>query len=617
MCGILGVVQREPELTVEQLTRMLDTLSHRGPDGSGVRSLDDGRVLLGHRRLAIIDLSRAGSQPMSNEDGTVWITFNGEIYNYRELRKELLNLGHRFHSESDTEVIAHGWEQWGRRCVERLRGIFAFGVWDARTRELFLARDHLGVKPLYYSQYSGRFTFASQPRAILADESFRRDIDATGLRDYFAFGYVPRERCAFAGMHKLPAGHWLHLKDGRAEVREYWRLEYKPVRASFREASDDLRERLIEAVKTQLVSDVPIGCFLSGGIDSSILVALASPKVPLRTFTIGFDDSSSDERAYARRVADLFGTTHYEKVLARPQVEGALCEIAEHYDEPFDPNGPMPLLEIARLARHNSTVVVLGGDGADELFAGYLRYEDFDRPKRWSEGYGQKLWRWARRMGLAACRDLSSGDLERFFRYEGALSDREQGGLLSAAFTNQATGDSLETLRPYFQSGQPALLTAQLADMNHYLVDHVLCKVDRAAMAHGVEVRVPFLDTELVQAAFSVPAALNYARGERKALLKRAARPLLGPEILTARKKGFSSPLAKWLDAELLAWGGRLINGGALVGRGVVRPDWEDGLQAAKRANAWTGLRAWWLIVAAELWCRRWIECEQVQGERP
>lgn len=611
MCGILGMVGEVPDVDPRSFARMLDTLSHRGPDGQGVTKLDNGCVWLGHCRLAIIDLSPSGAQPMSNEDGKVWITFNGEIFNYQALRKLLLRLGHRFRSESDTEVIVHAWEEWGRNCVKRLRGIFAFGLWDDRTRELFVARDQLGVKPLYYGRYAGRFTFASQPRAILADDAFPKAIDATGLRDYFAFGYVPRERCAFSGMRRLPAGHWLLLKDGHIETCEYWRVEYRPERLDAREAEAKIQRGLGDAVDAQLVSDVPVGCFLSGGIDSSLIVALACGNTRLRTFTIGFDEKGSDEREYARRVAEQFGTSHHERVLVRPHVPSVLAEIAEYYDEPFDPNGPMPFMELARLARGNGTVVALGGDGADELFMGYLRYDDFDRPVCWSGRHRTHLWRWLRTLNLLGCRNVSPGDTERYFLYEGCRFGRDD--LLSPAFMKEVEGMALDTLRPYFQPGLPALVAAQLADMNHYLIDHILCKVDRATMAYSVEARVPFLDVELVQTAFSIPVAMNYAQAERKALLKRAASSFLDRETLTSRKKGFSSPLAAWFDQELRSWGDSLVQDGALVGRGVVRPDWSRRLAADGRANAWPSMRVWWLVLAAELWCRRWLEGERME----
>lgn len=608
MCGILGVVAGARTIDPKMFGRMLDTLSHRGPDGQGVTSLDDGRVWFGHRRLAIIDLGSSGAQPMCNEDGTVWVTFNGEIYNYRTLRVELSGLGHDFRSESDTEVIVHAWETWGTRCVDHLNGIFAFGIWDERTKELFLARDHLGVKPLYYSRYADRFAFASQPRAILEDKTFPKEIDPTGLRDYFAFGYIPRERCAFSHMYKLPAGHWLRLKAGSLDVREFWCPNYQPKSTDVEQVVSEVRDKLVKSIHSQLMSDVPVGCFLSGGIDSSLLVAIASQRVKIRTFTVGFDEAASDERPFAREVARGFSTDHHEQLLGRPNIESTLQEIAEYFDEPFDPNGPMPFMEVARLARENRTVVALGGDGADELFMGYLRYDEFDRPMGWSGRRARRLWDWARRRGLLGCRTLSEGDLERYFHYEGAYMEQEQALFLDKHFLARAEGSGLDTLRPYFDERQPALIASQMADFNHYLVDHILCKVDRASMAHGVEARVPFLDLDLVQAVLSVPIAINYARAERKALLKRVARNFLGNSTLTMRKKGFSSPLGFWMDDNLRAWARQMINEGALVGRGIVRSDWEERLLAGGRIQSWKGIRARWLLLSAELWCRRWIE---------
>lgn len=614
MCGILGCVQNDALLPPIRFELMLETLAHRGPDGSGVKISDEGRVLLGHRRLAIIDLSPAGTQPMSNEDGMVWLTFNGEIYNYRDLKAELAGLGHRFHSATDTEVVVHAWEEWGTDCVHRLRGIFAFGLWDNRKKQLFLARDHMGVKPLYYSRYAGRFTFASQPRAILADDDFPKRVDATGLRDYFAFGYIPFDHCAFAGMHKLPAGHWAILEGGRLEIQRYWQVHYCPEHTDPHEAATRVQEQLVIAVNSQLVADVPVGCFLSGGIDSSLLVAIAQSQTKLRTFTIGFQEEASDERAYARKVARLFNTEHHEEILARPQVERSILELAEYYDEPFDPNGPMPFMEVARLSRRHNTVVALGGDGADELFSGYLRYDDFDRPAWVPMGRPRLWWQKLRNLGLLGTRRLHAGDIDRFFSYEGCLTESDQDKVFTAEFMRNISGRATDSLRPFFQEGLPAVTAAQLADTNHYLVDHVLCKIDRAAMASGVEARVPFLDQELVKTAFSIPVDIHYRRGERKALLKQAARTFLPPDILTPRKKGFSSPMHLWADQKLRAWGNNIINHGALVGHGIIKDDWAQGIALLESTGRAPALRTWWLLLMAELWCRRWIVDEPVEA---
>lgn len=612
MCGILGVVQQDRYINPGLFSRMLDTLTHRGPDGHGVKFLEDGKVIIGHRRLAIIDLSPMGAQPLCNEDETVWLTFNGEIYNYRALRQQLLELGHRFRSQSDSEVIVHAYEEWGTDCVHRFRGIFAFGLWDDRKKRLFLARDHMGVKPLYYSRYGGRFVFASQPMAILADEAFPRQADATGLRDYFAFGYIPAEHCAFDGMHKLQAGHWAILEGGNLKIQRYWQVSYSPQLADPTEVFAHIKEKLDEAVNLQMAADVPIGCFLSGGIDSSLLVSIAHAQTRLRTFTIGFEEEASDERIHARKVAELFDTEHHEEVLKRPHVEQSILGLAEYYDEPFDPNGPMPFMEVARLSRRHNTVVALGGDGADELFYGYLRYDDFDCPTWVPPGRQRRWWRKFRNVGMLGPRGLRAGDIERFFAYEGCLVDSELGGLFTAEFMREVEGNACDSLKPYFQQGLPAVTAAQLADTNHYLVDHVLCKVDRGAMASGVEARVPFLDPELVKMAFSIPVEVNYKNGERKALLKQIARHYLPKEIVTPRKKGFSSPMHQWADRHLRVWGNRIINDGSLVKHGIIRTDWAQKLSAWEAGGRTYALRAWWLLLMAEIWHRRWVAGEVV-----
>jgi len=592
---------------------MLDTLAHRGPDGRGVQSFENGTVLLGHRRLAIIDLSPDGAQPICNEDRTVWLTFNGEIYNFLALREELALLGHRFCSRSDSEVIVHAYEEWGTECVSRLRGIFAFGIWDGRRKALFLARDPLGVKPLYYASYAGRFTFASQPKAILADPSFKREIDPHGFRDYLAFGYIPHDRSAFSGMSKLPAGHTATLSKKKLELHRYWQLDYLPTVGDPREALVRLRDGLTDAVHSQLVSDVPVGCFLSGGIDSSLLVGLARPHLSeLRTFTVGFEETGSDERANARLVAAHFGTRHFESVAVRQNFQNSLCDMQEFFDEPFDPNGPLPFLEVARLARKHDTVVALGGDGADEMFAGYLRYDDFDRPDWLPTGRPTDLWRGLRRCGLLGARKSSPGDIDRYFRYEGCLTDAAQRKLLDERFARQINDEAEEVMRRHHRPELPAVAAAQVMDMHVYLVDHILCKVDRASMAHGVETRVPFLDPELVKLAFQIPLHMHYRRGERKALLKQITAQFLPRQLVTTRKKGFSSPMGKWVDARLDPWIRSRMDGGILMQSGVLRPDWPQRLAALQTTQPLVGQRTQWLLLTAELWARRWIAGEAV-----
>ena len=608
MCGIVGTVDSGLPIPAKDFDGMVDILSQRGPDGRGVRSFDDGRVRLGHRRLAIIDLSAAAAQPIANADESLWLTFNGEIYNYRDLRAELEKLGHAFRTQSDSEVIVHAYQQWGGRCVERLRGIFAFALWNRAEHSLFLARDHFGVKPLYYARYGTRFCFASQPKAILADPAFRAEIDPQALRDFFAYGFVPHDRCAFKGIRKLPAAHTATLRGETLEVRRYWRLGHTPEIADPAEAAERLHCGLVDAVRSNLVADVPVGCFLSGGIDSSLLVGLAHESRPgLRTFTVGFHERYSDERPYARVIARHFGTAHRESVLEREGLADRLWEMQEYYDEPFDPDGPIPCLEVARLARENDTVVALGGDGADELFAGYLRYDDFNRPESVPAGLAAALWRGFGKLTELPLRAANASDAARYFAYDGCLSDELQRDLFTESFTRGQQDRATDVMAAVFARDLPAVTAAQYADMHLYLVDHILCKVDRASMAHGVEARVPYLDPELASTAFSIPLSIHYRNGERKALLKRVAARHLPPAAITGRKKGFSAPLLTWFEPDLDRWNRALLGDGLLQQLGILRPDWADRLSALRARHPRTGARARWQLLAGELWARRWM----------
>jgi asparagine synthase (glutamine-hydrolysing) len=587
MCGIVGQIETDGAVDAGAFARMLATLAARGPDGEGTRFLRGGRVALGHRRLAILDLSANGAQPMANEDETVWLTFNGEIYNFRELRRELEAEGHRFRSTSDSEVILHAYEEWGDACVERLRGIFAFAIWDDRRERLLLARDRLGVKPLYYWLHDGGLVFASQPRAILAHPRFRREVDAEAFAYYLALRYVPGELAIFAGMRKLPAAHRLVL-DRRGLHRErYWQVRYAPVVRDGEEAVRLVRAKLEEAVRTQLVSDVPVGVFLSGGIDSSITAALAARALgrPLPSFTMGFDEASSDERRYARIASERIGTIPHEDVLTLAGVIDLLPEFATLHDEPFFDHSSLPTLAVSRLARRHGVPVILSGDGADELFAGYHWYGDPAPVPLW------------RRIVARAHRERVD-PIAAHLRHVSPLGPDSAARLLRAA----APCDPLRLFRSFDDLCAPRVTRLQLIDLHTFLVDDVLQKVDHASMACGVEVRVPFLDHELVETAFSIDSAVVFAHGERKALLKRAASSWLPAEILTARKKGFSAPIDSWLRRELRARAATLLADGVLVSRGVLERDAVQGVLTGSHAPET------WLLFAAELWAREWLE---------
>jgi asparagine synthase (glutamine-hydrolysing) len=587
MCGIVGQIETEGSVDAGAFARMLATLAARGPDGEGTRLLRGGRVALGHRRLAILDLSANGAQPMANEDETVWLTFNGEIYNFRELRKELEAEGHRFRSTSDSEVILHAYEEWGDSCVERLRGIFAFAIWDDRRERLLLARDRLGVKPLYYWLHESGLVFASQPRAILAHPRFRREIDADAFAHYLALRYVPGDRAIFAGMHKLPAAHRIAFDRKGLRRERYWQVRYAPVVRDGEEAVRLVRAKLDEAVRMQLVSDVPVGVFLSGGIDSSITAALATRALdrPLPSFTMGFDDARSDERRYARIASERIGTLPHEDVLTLESAIELLPEFAALHDEPFFDHSSLPTLAVSRLAQRHGVPVVLSGDGADELFAGYHWYDDPAPIPFW-------------RRIAARARGGREDPIAAHLRNMSPLGDGSAARILRAG----TPCDPLRVFRSFDDRSAPRVTRLQLVDLQTFLVDDILLKVDHASMACGVEVRVPFLDHELVETAFSIDSALLFAQGERKALLKRAASSWLPAEILTPRKKGFSAPIDSWLRRELHAHAAQLLADGVLVSRGVLARDAVQGVLMGSHAAET------WLLFAAELWAREWLE---------
>jgi asparagine synthase (glutamine-hydrolysing) len=556
-----------------------------------VRLLDERRVALGHRRLAVIDLSEAGAQPIANEDESVWLTFNGEIYNFQELRAALEGHGHRFRSQSDSEVIVHAYEEWGDDCVRHLRGIFAFGLWDGSRRRLLLARDRLGVKPLYYWSYGRGFAFASQPRALLLHPDFRPQVDLWALQHYLAYRYVPHDLAIYSGMAKLPAAHVAIVDAGGVRVERYWELDYEPRIRSVGEARDLIRHRIANAVRSQLVADVPIGLFLSGGIDSSTVgsLAAAESREKLASFTIGFDQPGFDERSFARQSARHIGSEPHEEELSMEGALRLLPDFVETYDEPFFDHSGLPTLAVSRLAQRFGRKVVLAGDGADEVFAGY----------RWYEGVPDS--RSASLAELLRLRDTRD-PLEVHFERVGLLDGPRQAGLLVDA----PDFDALEHWRRIIRDDVPAVTALQLLDLQSFLVDDVLLKVDHASMACGVEVRVPFLDHELVETAFRIDAAVIFEGGERKALLKRAARAWLPPRILTARKKGFSVPMGAWMQAGLRRLALRLLPDGSLVGRRIFRGD------MARAFAAEAPPREAWLLLAAELWARRWLEGEKL-----
>jgi asparagine synthase (glutamine-hydrolysing) len=601
MCGIAGIWNTSRPAKQSAADAMVDSLARRGPDGRGTKTLDGGKLILGHRRLSIIDLSAAGNQPMCNEDGSIWLTFNGEIYNYLALRAELEGRGHVFRSHSDSETIIHAYEEWGTDCVRRLRGIFAFGIYDSLKRALFLARDHVGVKPLYYCRSPESFIFASQPRAILASEGFCPEIDRSAFSLYLAYGNVPGQACIYDRIEKLLPGHWLLLRDGQLEIEQYWTLRYEPVVRDFTEAAELIRSKIEESVLMQAVSDVPIGTLLSGGVDSTIITSILAAKdaAHLSTFTIGFDDHESDESQYARPIAEGFGTQHHEKTLTYDEACTLLADIVEATDEPFHLNGLFPYFAVSKLAQSSRIKVVLGGDGADELFAGYRWYELFSE----AIASGPNTSSYERLLSSIGLKKKNRNwPLEAFFRYNGSFDHRSQRHSLGVPIPSGQSDRIYAPLARSWQPDSPPVLAAQFLDFHCFLVDHCLTKVDRISMACGVEVRVPFLDVELVETTFKIDHSIIFRQRERKALLKSAMKNCFPPSMDIDRKKGFSSPINAWLTSGMARAGNDLLRHGSLVARGLI--DADSLHKSYSKMNVGQQLA----LISAELWSRRWIE---------
>jgi asparagine synthase (glutamine-hydrolysing) len=570
MCGIAGVFHVDPAAVVlpSNVERMTAVLRHRGPDEGSVYV--DGAVALGHRRLSIIDVA-GGQQPIFNEDGTKAIVFNGEIYNYAVLRDRLMARGHRFATRSDTEVILHAYEEYGEDCVQHLRGMFAFAIWDAPQRRLFLARDRLGIKPLYYRWDGRTLLFASELKAILRHPGVPRTIDPVALDDYLTYLYIPAPKTIFQGIRKLPPGHTLTASRDGLRERQYWDVDFAPREGlSEAEYAAGLMDKLREAVALHLMSEVPLGAFLSGGVDSSAVVGLmaeASDK-PVNTASIGFREAGFDELPYARMVARHFGAHAYEKVVEANAAK-ILDTLVWHFDEPFADASMVPTYYVSQVARERVTVA-LSGDGGDENFAGYRRYR-FDAlenrvrrllPERVRRPlFGALAWLYPKADWLPqVCRakalltDLSLSPERAYFQSMSWFTPAMKRRLYSGELRRAVLGyDPFSVMQAYFErtQGWDPLSRIQYVDLKTYLVDDILAKVDRASMAHSLEVRVPLLDHEVVEYAAGIPASYKLRRGAGKYIFKRALAGLLPHDVLHRRKMGFSLPLARWFRGEL------------------------------------------------------------------
>jgi asparagine synthase (glutamine-hydrolysing) len=565
MCGIAGFVESEPSLTDDARTdlihRMCDVIRHRGPDDEGAFVAPG--VALGMRRLSIIDLS-SGHQPIHNEDRTIWIVFNGEIYNFPALRRELEAAGHRFCTNTDTEAIVHAYEEWGVDSVRRLRGMFGYAIWDTRSRTLLIARDRIGIKPLHYAAIDGRLYFGSEIKSLLEAPDVSRDLDADALDHYLSFLYTPRDGSIFRDVRKLPPGHLLTWRDGVVDVQQYWQL---PAEESFQgsedEAASALRETLTDAVRSHLISDVPLGAFLSGGIDSSVVVGLMAETSGRRvqTFSIGFDEPAFDELEHARTVARHFGTDHHEFVV-KPDAVSILDRLIAHFDEPFADSSAIPTWYVSEMARRHVTVV-LSGDGGDELFGGYDRYLPHPRVVAFDKYSPRALRRVAAiaaarlphgARGKNFLRHVSRGEHGRYIDAIRFFSADEKPSLLSADLrAARAQPDPEVRLAAHFDRYRALPWPSQMMrfDAETYLPEDVLTKVDRMSMAHSIESRVPLLDNDVIAFASSLPASMKIRDGRRKHILKRVAATLLPAAILDRKKQGFGVPLGTWFRGNL------------------------------------------------------------------
>jgi asparagine synthase (glutamine-hydrolysing) len=626
MCGIVGQL-RPPgqQVRPDLLARMCAGLEHRGPDARGI--FCEGRAGLGIQRLRVIDIE-GGDQPIYNEDRSVVVVLNGEIYNYRELRDDLRARGHHFASQGDTEVIAHLYEEHGADCVRHLHGMFAFALWDARRHQLLIGRDRVGKKPLLYSFRDGVLSFASEHHALLQDEEIARDVDHDAVDAFLTFGYVPTPLSAIRGVRKLPPAHTLLVRDGRISLRRYWQLDYtrKLDDAPVEELCERIREGLRAATRKRLVADVPLGAFLSGGIDSSAVVAAMAEASSgaVRTFSIGFDHQEFDELPHARAIAERFGTSH-EEFLVRADAIQVMPQLIRHYGEPFGDPSAIPSFYLAELTRRHVTVA-LNGDGGDESFAGYTRYVAnavADRLELIPRGMRRSIAAAGARLptggGVASpmnkLRRLTStlalDPAARYARYVSWSDAAQRTALYRPDFAEMLDPARAAAVigAPWAAASGRSVVDRMLeVDVSTYLVDDLIAKIDIATMAHALEARSPFLDHELMQLAASIPAGMKVRGGQKKWILREALRGWLPDDILDRPKQGFSVPLSAWLRGDLRDWSRDILLDADTLARGYFDPAAVRGLLDRHDAGADGEAKRLWSLLMLELWHRDFID---------
>ncbi|HET6875839.1 MAG TPA: asparagine synthase (glutamine-hydrolyzing) [Acidimicrobiales bacterium] len=621
MCGIAGVVGG-PRGGDEHLVRdMCSTMRHRGPDDQG--TMAEGDVALGMRRLAIVGVE-SGAQPMSSPDGRYTIVFNGEIYNFRELQSSLAAAGHTLRTASDTECILHLYEDMGRSCVGELRGMFAFALWDRQLRRLFLARDRAGKKPLFYRHAGGSLSFASELKALVRDPTFSRSVDPLALHHYLTLQYVPAPLSIYQGIKKLPPAHTLTYEEGEAAIERYWSLDYRSKLAvTDDEAAEMVRDKVREATRIRMYSERPLGAFLSGGVDSSLVVAAMAEasSLPVKTFTVGFRDEQFDERPYARMVAERFATDHHEYVVDET-VADLLPTLAWYYDEPFADSSAVPTYYVSEMTARQVTVA-LNGDGGDESFAGYDRYRAMELGRRLSVPAGmaggvRRLASLAERpaAGRAGRRAgrflemLAAPPTDRYGQLMSYFTPDQKLDLYSGAMRQQVGAcDTYDLIRDVFERSSASDLTDRLldVDVNTYLPGDLLVKVDMASMANSLEARSPLLDHEVMELAARLPPRLKLRGRTSKVALKLAARGWLPDQVIDRPKRGFGVPLADWLRQDLAEMTRDLLTDATARQRGYFEPAAVQRLIDEHQASGGHGPRLWALLML-ELWHRTWLD---------
>jgi asparagine synthase (glutamine-hydrolysing) len=626
MCGIAGIFDSRGRRAIDPalIRSMTDSLQHRGPDADGY--LVEPGIALGHRRLSIIDVS-GGDQPIFNEDRSVAVIFNGEIYNFQELTPELQQLGHRFATHSDTETIVHGWEQWGTGCVERFNGMFAFAIWDGPRETLFLARDRIGVKPLYYALLAdGQLVFGSELKALLRHPLVRREIDSRAVEDYFAFGYVPDPKTIFASVSKLPPGYWLRCeRGGRPQVERYWDVSFKlNGTRSEGDACRELVARLRKSVQIRMISEVPLGAFLSGGVDSSAVVSMMAElsAQPVKTCSIAFGDPAYNEARFAAEVAERYQTDHRVEQVD-PEDFSLIDKLATLYDEPFADSSAIPTYRVCQLARRTVTVA-LSGDGGDENFAGYRRYRWHAFEESWRRLLPTALRRplfgalgafypkldWAPRFlrAKATLQAIARDTVEGYFHGVSVCPDPLRDRLFSDSFRRSLQGyRAIDVFNEHMKScpTDHPLSVIQYLDYKTYLPGDIMTKVDRASMAHSLEVREPVLDYTLVDWASGLPPQMKLDGHLGKYIFKKAFEPFLSQEILYRPKMGFGVPIAKWFRGPLRAQVRERLLHGALGYGGQFDAAQVARLVEEHQGGNWDHSQALWALLMFEEFTRQ------------